>query len=69
MGAVLSPRVDSSSKSTLKPCADRDDQRIAQADGLPESDALSLATWLRSAGYDSIEVINFGDHSTVLWRK
>jgi hypothetical protein len=43
--------------------------RLAKAEGLTDSDAMLLATWLRSAGYQSIQVVRQGERASVLWSK
>ena len=66
--ATLSPRVDWPFQST-RPEPVGVDSRTAKAEGLPEDEAFMLATWLRSSGYDSVEVIEREGHATVLWSK
>ena len=69
MRVMLSPRLDAASELTprLRPVGA--DKRLAKAEGLTIDEAEALATWLKSAGYGSIEVVHQGDHAGVQWRR
>ncbi len=69
MSAILTPRVDPGSRLAYKPRPSADPSRLAKAEGLTRDDAHMLATWLRSEGYASIEVVGDGEYMSVLWQK
>jgi hypothetical protein len=45
------------------------DKRVAKADGLSVEEARQLASWLKSAGYFAIQLVQQGDRASVLWSK
>jgi hypothetical protein len=71
VNSVLSPSVDSNSTCNYTPGLQGPIalSRLAKAEGLTDTDAMILATWLRSAGYQSIQVVRHGERASVLWSK
>jgi hypothetical protein len=69
MGNLLSPRVDEIAKlqPDFSPLAV--DDRLARAEGLTLDEAQELATWLKQAGYGSVEIIHVAEHAAVVWQR
>jgi hypothetical protein len=68
MSVSLTPRVDAVSKLAPNLLANAKNQ-VAQADGLTETEAQELVTWLMESGYHEIEVVHDEDHCSVFWKK
>jgi hypothetical protein len=67
VAAILSPRADSALTLLPKSAPTEVIDRVARADGLTLNEAAEMAAWLRSGGYESVDVIHQGDKASVVW--